>query len=369
MQRVMPAHDALELRELADHAGDQIGLGQQPCPGRELGRGLGHALRDPARQLLEARRLGAERAEARVEHDPIELRDPAGERPLAVLVPEELRVPQARAQHALVACDHSPTIVLGREIGDRDEARRQASFGVLERQVLLMMAHRRDQDFLRQRHEALVDPAKQGDRPLDQAGELGEQRRILAQAQILLARKPGRLDCDRALPLGAVQLDVGGRQLLAIVLEVAHFDRRGREKPVTVGGGAGAQRPELDRHHLAVEQTEDAAQRTYPADLVVAPAHRLGPRKARQERADPRCQDTSGVDPPGRSERATKQLLALPVVPLLERIVAHAERRREAVEGRLRRPTRGPRPFHDSYRACLAGRPCTRSVSRLGVSK
>ena len=38
MQRVMPAHDALQLRELADHAGDQIGLAQQPCPGRELGR-------------------------------------------------------------------------------------------------------------------------------------------------------------------------------------------------------------------------------------------------------------------------------------------------------------------------------------------
>ena len=116
-----------------------------------------------------------------------------GERPLAILVPEELGVPQARAQHALVACDDRPAIVLGRQIGDRDEARRQATVRVLERQVLLMMAHRRDQDFLGQRHEPLVDPAKQGDRPLDQAGELGEQCRIVAQAQILLAREPRRL--------------------------------------------------------------------------------------------------------------------------------------------------------------------------------
>ena len=53
-----------------------------------------------------------------------------------------------------------------------------------------MMAHRGDQDFLGQRHESLVDPAEQDDRPLDQPGELGEQRRIVAQAQILLARKP-----------------------------------------------------------------------------------------------------------------------------------------------------------------------------------
>ena len=208
-----------------------------------------------------------------------------------------------------------------------------------------MMAHRRDQDFLRQRHEALVDPAKQGDRPLDQTGEFGEQRRILAQTQILLARKPSRLDCDRALPIGTIQLDVGGRQLLAIVLEVAHFDRRRREKPVTLGGGAGAQRPELDRHHLAGEHTEDAAQRAYPADLVVAPAHRLGPRKARQDRADQRRQYL-GRRPAGASEAGDKHP-ALPVVPLLEHIVAHAERRREAVEGRLRRTNAWSAPFHD----------------------
>ena len=107
---------------------------------------------------------------------------------MLILVPEELRVPQARAQDALVACDYSATIVLGREIGDSNEKRRQATVGVLERQVLLMMAHRRDQDFLRQRHETLVDPAEQGDRPLDQTDELGQQRGILAQAQVLVSR-------------------------------------------------------------------------------------------------------------------------------------------------------------------------------------
>ena len=52
---------------------------------------------------------------------------------------------------------------------------------------------------------------------------------------------------------------------------------------MAVGDGAGAQRSELDRHHLAVKQTENAAQRPYPADLVVAPAHRLRPRKAGEQ--------------------------------------------------------------------------------------
>ena len=37
---------------------------------------------------------------------------------------------------------------------------------------------------------------------------------------------------------------------------------------------------------------------------------------------------------------------ALPVVLLLERIVAHAQRRREAVEGRLRRAHARPASFH-----------------------
>ena len=52
------------------------------------------------------------------------------------------------------------------------------------------MAHRGDQDLLRQLHEPLLDPAEQDDRPLDQPRELRHERWIVAQLEPLGSRQP-----------------------------------------------------------------------------------------------------------------------------------------------------------------------------------
>ena len=50
-----------------------------------------------------------------------------------------------------------------------------------------------------------IDPAEQHDRPFDQPGKLGEQGRIVAQAQILRAGHARRRARDLASAFGAVQ--------------------------------------------------------------------------------------------------------------------------------------------------------------------
>ena len=208
------------------------------------GIGTGHAFGEPRCQRLEPAHLVAERAELGVEHHAVQPRHAAGERRLAVLVPEELRIPQPGAQHALVARDDRAG-VLGAKIGDDHEARREPALRVLERQIFLVLAHRGDQHLLRQIHEALLDPAEQRHRPLDQAGELAQEPRVVADAQLHRMRQPVRLGRDPPLALGAVQLDVRRLELLAIVLEIAHLDRARRQEAMPIGGVAGLDRPEL----------------------------------------------------------------------------------------------------------------------------
>jgi hypothetical protein len=105
-RRVVAAHDALQLGELADHVGQQVGLGQQArrglrAPGLVAPQHLARS-RARAPHALDAFALAAELVV--VDH----LRQACGTRPRAsssVLLEEELRVGQARAHHAFVAGD------------------------------------------------------------------------------------------------------------------------------------------------------------------------------------------------------------------------------------------------------------------------
>ena len=101
------------------------------------------------------------------------------ERLAAVLVPEEAGIREPGAQHALVAGDDFLAAVIGFEVGDHDEAGRETTVGMEQRQVSLVAARRGDQHLLGHRHELLVDLPDQRHRPFDQAGDLVEQAGIV----------------------------------------------------------------------------------------------------------------------------------------------------------------------------------------------
>src|SRR5690606_35484474 len=105
--RVVAAHDALQLGELAHHVGQQVSLGQTR---RSVGALRQHVT---AQLLADGTRDGAHtlhalalRAQLVVVYDLGQALDAAFQRLLAVLVEEELGIGQARAYHALVATDH-----------------------------------------------------------------------------------------------------------------------------------------------------------------------------------------------------------------------------------------------------------------------
>ena len=136
-----------------------------------------------------------------------------------ILLPEEARVPQAGAEHALVAGDDGGTLVRRLDVGDGDEEGRQRAVGALKNEVLLVGPHRGDEDLGRKGHEALVDPAEERHGPLGEALQFVEKRRIGADFEALLGGEALRARADRPSPLVAVEHDTGRQEAVAVVGE------------------------------------------------------------------------------------------------------------------------------------------------------
>ena len=102
---VVRAHDALHARELHDGARHEIRFREVRgalCVGR-IGRGEPRIGREVPRERRDALGLRAHRAERLLEHHLVQTLHVGLERTLEVLLVEELRVGQARADNALVA--------------------------------------------------------------------------------------------------------------------------------------------------------------------------------------------------------------------------------------------------------------------------
>ena len=120
VQRVVAAHDALQLGELPDHAGHEVCF-------RQLRRALGHRAGgadvrgDDCGETFQPDDPVALRAELGLEGDMRQRGHPAFQPPLAVEVPEMPRIREPGAQHPFVAGDDSGAAVLGRDVGHEGE--------------------------------------------------------------------------------------------------------------------------------------------------------------------------------------------------------------------------------------------------------
>src|SRR3546814_8258202 len=92
---------------------DEIRLAQGSGGLGQRGIGAGNVPRDSDREGAEATHLVADAAQLRVEDDAIQGRQALRQGGPAVLVPEEPRIRQARAQPPLVAGHHLPAAVAG----------------------------------------------------------------------------------------------------------------------------------------------------------------------------------------------------------------------------------------------------------------
>ncbi len=112
----------------------------------------------------------------------LQLGDALAQRTLLVGLPEEARVVEAGAQHALVAvADDARRIALGVEHGQK--MRRQPAARVLHREIFLVVAHHGDQHFFRQLEEFAIEVAEDHRGPLRQIDDRVEQFLVFAPAR------------------------------------------------------------------------------------------------------------------------------------------------------------------------------------------
>ncbi len=274
---VLAAHDALQLGELAHHAGHEVGLGEM---GAALGRGqLGFRqagrLGDLGRQLLEADRLVVHRPQAFLEDDRLQLLHPVGQSHLLIFLEEEAGVGQAGFQHPLVAVADDVDVVLA-AVADGDEHRQQAAVGGEHGEIALMLAHRRDDRLGRQGEVHVLEPPAQRGRIFHEEDDFLQQVLVDDRRAPLLDGQFLHLLADDSAAEILVDHHVVVGHLHEIVLGRGQLNRPLAEEAVAVALVAGRDLGERERHDIAAEQRHQPTDGAGEPQVEVAPTHALG---------------------------------------------------------------------------------------------
>ena len=289
---VVSAHDALQLGELADHAGGEVGLAEPGCAGGECRVGADEG-GQVASEGLDPGHAGGLGAELGVEHDALEGGQPCDEAGLAVQVPEMAGVAEPGAEDALVAGDDGGPAVLRLDIGDEGEAVGGRAVRVAEGHVALVHAHAELHDLGRQVHEGGVDAAQQGNRPFDEARDLVDEALVLDQLQLCAVDQGADAVDDALAAEDRVGDDPAGEQAVPPGLERGGGEGVGGVEAVALGFEAADQAVAVipgvgqgEGNERAVQRAGDAAERADPGQRGGAPAHALGPGEAADEGGD-----------------------------------------------------------------------------------
>ena len=208
---------------------------------------------DLARQPTQAFDTLALRPELVVIDDGGEALDARRQRGLAVLIEEELRVGEPRAQHTLVALHDRLRLLCG-QVADQQEAVRQPSLRIREREILLVLLHRQDQALLRDLEECPIEGTGVDHGPFDQRGHLVEQR-IGHDHRGALGRMH-ELAHDLGASLPEIREDLAfGLERRRVGVGSLDVDRRAAEEAVSArratGGRGPAPRPARRRRRAA----------------------------------------------------------------------------------------------------------------------
>ncbi len=173
MTRVVLAHDALQLGELADHQGTQVRL-RQSSRSFNVGDVQPEFARDPDGDTGDALDAFELRAELVVVNDVRQTREAALECLPAILVIEELRISQPCAHDPCVA-GHDRLGIVGIDVRHQQEAVDQRTPLALEREVLLVLLHRQDQALLWHQQKFRIEVGRVHRGPFDERRDFVEQ--------------------------------------------------------------------------------------------------------------------------------------------------------------------------------------------------
>ncbi len=209
-------------------------------------------------------------------HHLVQARHPRRQRLLAILVKEEFGIGQTWPYHALVAANDGAGV--GRaDVADHQKLVAQFASCIEQWKVFLIGLHGQDQAFLWHRQELRLKCAQQHIRALDQGCHLIEQRLVFNRMQGGACRTGplghgGELAHDLGAALGkgrnhrAIARQCGG----VAVSVFNHHRRDGGLKAMALRALARAEPEQLDRHHAAAVQRQQAVRRAHK--LHAAPA-------------------------------------------------------------------------------------------------
>ena len=292
-------HRALQFGELTDHRRQQIALAEFRRARDE--RAVRTQLRRERRsQRTDAADLVADRAEFSLEGDGIETRTGLGQRLAPILRLEESRIGEARAHHALVALTHAQGFT-ALDVAHRDEERQQCALGVLDGEVALVFLQGAEQHLAGQREEVRLEAALDHHRPLDECGDLIEQRvaHHRAATEHRGAGRDGRADALAAFrEIGDDEALLA--QHLGVVGGRGHRQRLRRMEAMAARRRTriGVEQPR--RQHLVAQAHQHPVHGPHELGIARTPAHALRDRQ-RIER---------GLDDAGQQRRGGRARLA-----------------------------------------------------------
>ena len=155
---------------------------------------------------------------------------------------------------------------------------RQFAGGIFHREILLVIAHHRDQNFLRQRQKLRIETAQNGRRKLRQIHDRIEQRFIFSPA------RAGNRACRGIESLSNLVLALTAAQHLrrSQALEIYRTCLRNRHRAIAQNPMSARSLPcpnavKLQRNRLPIEHRDQPAYRTHEALVGLLPVHILGP--------------------------------------------------------------------------------------------
>ncbi len=120
-------------------------------------------------------------------------------------------------------------------VDDCEKMRREFPSLFLDRKVLLVVAHHRDQDFIGEFEEAFIKAAEDYGWKFIQIGHLFEQRFILVNAESIALHQRRDFVLDFQAPLFGADHNAVRAQLLLVVVQAADADLGRAKKTVPRG--------------------------------------------------------------------------------------------------------------------------------------
>ena len=291
-ESVFLAHFTLEFGEFGDHAGSEIGLGEEGSTVSVSGFFGGEApvCADGSSEFLQAVSLVAHVAHAFLVVDAGQVFAMAFQALLAVVFKEEFRIVQASAKHLFIAMLYIFQS-LGAAISDSQEIWHQRAIFISDRIVSLVVSHRRNHSRYRKLQEFIIDAAVERSRVFDQVVDFFQEVRIVPYMAAQLLSHLEEAFFDELAAFILVYDDESLSHGVLVGQRIGNHHIFFAEETVTAAHFATLHVGKFHGNHLVIAKSHEPANRTDEVRFFVSPTHASSKVQAGDERGEESRED------------------------------------------------------------------------------